>query len=418
MRALVFLCLVSCAAPHLGATRAAVTVTDDTASLQARLNAGGVIDLAPGTYRVTDTLLGHSDTTILGHGRARIELDTARNVDALLFQSAANIRINGIEVDGRKDLKSDAVNTGRGIHFSQVTNGVIEDSYIHDTFEHCIRVGGGASADTIDTTAITVRGNTLKNCGNHANDRGFGVWAFWRVKDLVIADNTILDTQAGGIAVDDASTDATPGKECERVVVSGNVVRGSASDSAYERGIMIEGTRDFSVTGNTVAGHNFGIVVNDGQGQTDTGRGTIKGNTIKALREGMYLVDCRDLTVSENDLEHDGVAPSSNHLGVYGRGASRVLFRSNRVRGFYDGIYFDAASTTPVISSNLVESSVRYGIRVGAAGTLVRDNVTRASGTSGYLFDSAARVPATIWRANSSLSETTFSGTTTGPTYQ
>ena len=463
-------------------------IVDDTTALNAVLAIGGVIRLPAGTYRVTDTLVGVSNTTLMGFGRAKIVLDTTSNVDVLRFRECTDVAIYGLEIDGKKSIKELTVSNGRGIHFNQVQRGIIADCYIHDTMEHGIRVGGGSDVyglvDSADTEDIIVCGNTVKNCGNASLDRGWGIWCFWRVKDTLIHGNIVTDCYTGGIMVDDASSDATPEKECLRFTISNNIVRDSDEASAFSRGINVEGARDFSVTGNIVTGHNRGIVVNDGQGATDTGSGEISGNTVRNRHYGLLIVDCRDVTVSGNHVEiysassvaHGaikveqgtdgnacerifitgntiksngagistrmtvGYVPSgagvnditvagneitytgtpgfsNQHVGIQIWDVARPLIRQNTVRGFYDGIYPDGDCVTPIVQDNIVENSTRYGIRVGAAGTVVRGNIFRGNGTSSLLFDSGARVATTVVGENISTDATFISGTTLGPTY-
>lgn len=455
-------------------------VTDDTAALNAALAVGGVLGLPAGVYRVTDTLVGASNTTLLGYGRAKIVLDTASNVDVLLFEQVSNVQVIGLEIDGQKATKSSATNTGRGIHFSQVEHGLIADCFVHDTYEHGIRLGGGSTVDTGDTTDIVVRNNLVEDCGNAANGRGWGIWAFWRVKDTLVQGNTVAGCYDGGIMFDDASSDATPGKDCERIVIDGNIVTDTDAAAPFGRGICIEGGRDFAITGNVVTGHNNGIVVNDGQGATDTGLGSISGNKVRARKAGLQIVDCRDLTISGNNIEvddasslahggiklekgssgnalerivvvgntvrsngagisnrmvtqatadqtglvvadnevvHTGAAATATHVGIQLYAFDLAVVRGNKVTAFYDGIYTDGDCATPVVQGNLVEDSVRYGYRSASPSTTVQDNTFRGNATSSLLFDSTARVAGTVVKGNVSSDTAFLSGTTTGPTY-
>jgi hypothetical protein len=82
-------------------------VTDDTVALQAALDIGGVIRATPGAvYKVTAAVyLSQDNTTFYGYG-AKLIHETATISSVLRVDDVDNCAVLGLEIDGRKSLKS------------------------------------------------------------------------------------------------------------------------------------------------------------------------------------------------------------------------------------------------------------------------------------------------------------------------
>lgn len=322
-------------------------VADSTAAIQSVLNlAIGSKVIAwfpPGTYKTTAALTVYDNTTVLSNNQAEVVLDTVSNVDVFCAAQRDNVHFFGINIDGKKQIKNIGTNTGRGIHLCQATNSSVSRCHIFNTYEHGVRLGGDGANNTADSQNNIIVKNVIRDCGNITHDRGWGIWVFWRVKDTVIDGNIVIDNHAGGIMVDDTSSDATLGKECLRFVINNNIVTGSSISSAFGRGICVEGSRDFSITGNVVTGHNSGILINDGQGGVDTGAGIITGNNVTCRNYGVRVVDSRDVTVTSNYVEitsYSSVAHGAIKVeqGTTGAPLKRVYIVKNNVKSNGAGI--------------------------------------------------------------------------------
>lgn len=451
-------------------------VVDDTAAIQDALDFGGLLVFPPGTYRITAQVSGASNTTVFGY-EAKLVLDGATLYDGLVWENKTNVRVFGLEIDGRKSIKNAGVDVGAGLYLHQVSDAVISDCLIHDTHEHGIQLGGSFDLDTADSSRIAIRDCTIRDAGNVAGNRGTGIFAFWRMKDLRIHGCAISGCHAGGIMVDDSSSDATPGKEAERVVISGNDIVNCPGP--LSRAIVVEGSRHITVTGNVISGVHSGIVFSNGQANSDTGLSTINGNEINCEGNGIWVFDARGVAISGNTVELDGASssfvaaiklehntgtapfditisgnqvrsdgpgisnrksggyvetaganivvdgntvvwtggvPDANHVGIQLNFVDGAVVRNNKVIGFFDGVFTDSACLSPVMQDNQPVNSTHCGVRVGAAASLVKGNHTRGSVTSGYIFDASARVASTRFEGNTA-DDTMFSGTTAGPTY-
>lgn len=354
--------------------------TDDTTAIRAALDVGGIIVFRHGlTFRITGKLSGSSNTIIIGYG-AKIELDTASNVDLLEFLDKSNVHIFGLEVDGKKSMKTDALNTGRGIHLHGITNGSIIGCTVHDTFEHGIRVGGDDSNDYASSN-IVVEKNHVYDCGIYnvtsTINRGFGIWIFWRVENFSVKNNYVHDNHFGGIHIDDASSGAEPNKECLNFSISNNVVlNNNGSDSApitaFSRGIGIEGCREFTVVGNIVLGHSYGLLINDGQGEARTGEGALSENTIDATNKGIYILDSENLDLSNNNVKVDGAGTvyGINIINLQaGIACKNITISGGSVRTSKRGI-----STWHGSSTDSVENLKISGVQITTIGDLTADS--------------------------------------------
>lgn len=451
-------------------------IADDTDAIQRALDGAGLIVFPPGTYRVTEQLSGSSNTTVTGY-QAKLVLDGSSLYDGLVWQDKTNVRVFGLEIDGRKSIKNAGVDVGAGLYLHQVSDAIVADCLIHDTHEHGIQLGGSFDLDTADSARIAIRDCTIRDAGNVAGNRGTGIFAFWRIKDLRIHGCAITGCHAGGIMVDDSSSDATPGKEAQRVVIDGNDI--VDCPGPLSRAIVVEGSRHCTVTGNVISDVHSGIVFSNGQANSDTGISTISGNEITCEGNGIWVFDARSVAISGNTVELDGASssfvaaikiehntgtapfditisgnqirsdgpgisnrksggyaetagsnivvdgntvvwtggvPDANHVGIQLNFVDLPVVRNNKVFGFFDGVFTDSSCTAPVMQDNQAVNSTHCGVRVGAAASLVKGNHTRGSVTSGYIFDASARVASTRFEGNTS-DDTMFSGTTSGPTY-
>lgn len=336
---------------------------DDTAEIQAALDAGGRVFFPPGDYKVTDTLeISESDTHIEGFG-ARIFHETATESDVIYAEGLSNISIRGIEVDGRKSLKSPSGSSeARGIHMYGIDNLLIEGCNVHDCVEHGIRVGQ-SSADPDESTRFRISDNLCKDNGNSANDRGWGIWLFGWVRGGTVTGNVCWDNQSGGIQIDDSSGDATADMESWRIAVTGNLVYSPGTFAATARtGIGISGTRQFSLNGNVVSGYNRGIHIASFQANEVVGYASITGNMVEAGNIALQLIDAAYLEISGNTFHALSTTVTDACANIYSDGGvetHHVSLMGNTFLCASRGIDIDIDASTNNDSHNILVSNNR-----------------------------------------------------------
>jgi parallel beta-helix repeat protein len=415
------------------------TPRNDQDTVQAALNAGGVLHVTQ-SYSLTNTaIITQNGTTLIGRGGA-LRHETSLRAKVLAATGLSNISVVDLEIDGRKSLKS---GTGAfptyGIDISDCDKWSVVGCYVHDCFEHGIRFGSVDDTPTPKTTNGLVANNISENNGNSTNGRGWGIWGIKKVDGLVVHGNRCVDNEAGGIMVDDTHN-PVDGLGGSNILIAGNLVRsGKTTWSAASRGIQISGESDFVISANRVqCGYAMGIAVTAGQAGTRTGSGNVSNNVVSASGEYGILVDtARRINVTNNQIfstgataaaaidlgnQSIGEAPmidvqvegnfilastvgiqhgrrtshntTSNNLTIRGNtvrktGATTSLHRAidvndaqgtaiidNTVSSFYDGIYFSTSATNNLVQGNTVASCANVGIRT-AQPTRVVHNICR-----------------------------------------
>lgn len=156
----------------------------ESTAIQAALDAantatGGTVHFPPGTYLINATLTLYSKVALIGDTSRSAVLKANAALDATML-SAVNrfgVLIWGLEIDGNRASQS----AGRGIVFTTTaTDVVIENCYIHDTYD-----------DAIDSANSAVRFRVanchLKDIGQH----GIEIVDASSNNDVVISNVTI-----------------------------------------------------------------------------------------------------------------------------------------------------------------------------------------------------------------------------------
>lgn len=440
-------------------------VTDDTASVQAAFTHGGRVIISK-PYKVTQTINFVLDgTSVFGYCGKLIH-ETASLLDVLYGRELEDIDIIGLEIDGRKALKSTAsVNGARGIHLYGCTRARVLSCYIHDCYEHGIRIGQ-ETADPAASNTILVSDNIIKDNGNDTNHRGWAVWGFGKITNLVVSGNICIDNE-GGIIADDVSGSGTPGNDNLNVVFDGNLVYSTlATYGASTKGLQVSGTTQFTMTGNRTNGYQVGIGVTSGQAGTLTGYGTITGNDVDAEEYGLWIWNATQVVVSGNRFEvsvtngasgiditstsvgapcediiidnnlivssEDGIlhgvssAQTGNNITIRGNtirctdvgvspigvrvlDATNVTIIDNEISDFLDGIETNSAVVYPLIKGNYIHDCTEYGLELSTP-SLVLQNTMRNNATADFRSTGTFNDATTIIKDNELLSTTPTSG--------
>lgn len=273
-------------------------VTDDTAAIQACMNANGIAYFPAGTY-LTGKLLLKSNQTLRGDGEALsiLKLKPQTNDHLIAGSSVSGVLVEGLTLDHDGDNQT----AGNAVRLSSCVNiefsscriknayghnvyilGTSSDVHIHDGKIHDAKTAGASNGVTAEDTvgsvrlvdnlmyrnaqnAIYVGGNNHQIIGNHcytsgqtnikvwkgdkhiiANNNsheavlGSGIHVDYGVDNAVVTGNTCWGNGEHGIAVMDTNT------ACSSVNVTGNTVRSNTLTGIYCRG-LINGT----VSGNT-----------------------------------------------------------------------------------------------------------------------------------------------------------------------
>ncbi len=321
-------------------------LTDDTAALQAALDAaakaevgpattGGVVYLPPqSTYKVVGPLRLPSNATLQGAGRSSV-IKMAAGTNTRLLKNAnasdTNIRIRDLTLDGnRANVTPDQAGAGTStIWMESVTGLWIEDCWLLDSalvgiqtnncsdvfllrnwIDHPIKFGIFVGTDSGTSTNVQLVGNTVKRSGRHGIvvDGGYGSQG--SVSHVLVADNYIETSSASpdwetlsGVTGGGIGIDVEEGVEAVRIL--GN----TCTDNANWQISVIAGQHDWPVLYATVADNTVSGGTLEGF-RIDQARSlTLGGNTSNGNgREGYYLSSCSGVTMRGNVAAFNGLS--------------------------------------------------------------------------------------------------------------
>tara|TARA_R110000803_G_scaffold1977_2_gene6495 strand:+ start:9359 stop:11803 length:2445 start_codon:yes stop_codon:yes gene_type:complete len=388
--------------------------TDDTAAIQAALDAGQAVDFGDlsNTYKVSSQVTIGAPTKLFGQG-------ATLDFSSVGISESPNLFSNGVDdivIDGLHFIggNSTGLPTGAGARTSmvrlggnniQVKNCEIEFSY-------------GPSIAMQGCTNYKVINNTIYGSGrdgiltSNFNSRP--------QKNGVISGNTIQLVGDDGIAVG-GDLGAMTGLQAENIVASNNTILGHATNNpnSFGRGILIHGAKNcvvsnnvitntysfglscapdlgtvpsncenITITGNTIT--NAGIAGDGGQPQSGIklalGTGyTVTGNTISSsVESGVVLDRCSSFTVSANVVKQNGT--NGTESGVFATNTSDGAISNNYIyANAVAGVLLDLTTDNLVVSGNTcydngvfagATGSQKAGVRIESANTIIlKDNV-------------------------------------------
>ena len=318
--------------------------------------------LGPGVYRAGDVKL-HAGAQILGvRGATRLALAGG----ALLFSAdgGEGITLAGLILDGGKQSPQRALVQINGVKDLQISDCTIENSAGNAVaLQACagrietntITQAGENGLFCLDSRGLTIRGNTIRNCGNG----GIRIWQSDKRHDgSIVAENRIEDIAArsGG--------DGQNGNGINLFRAAGVLVRDNALKGCAFSAIRGNAASSMQVLGNRCED----IAEVALYAEFDFEAAVISGN----------IVDNAAVGVSVTNFDHGG------RLAVVQGNLIRNL-RSRRPQGGPDaagvGIAVEADSA---VTGNVIERAPAMGISVGA-GRFLRDvtvsgNVIRETG--------------------------------------
>lgn len=441
-------------------------VADDTAAIQAALNAGMARVVVPaGMYRVTAKLIVPSNITLSGDGVASvIRLGNAANT--YMFENSGhtggsneNITFENLCLDGNV---ANQTNNGTAnkhiIRFKTVARLTVRDCTIRNSGTDCINL--------IDCDYATIRHNRLHNAYNHAvtfqNCDGL-VGGFNEVHDCGSKTDAFGFTSSGHafIGVNEPCNEVRlvgnyvhdMGDSClrnesggEGWVIADNIVVRTGKDSIKIMGRTVGSSRVLSVSsttnfviGDTVTGGSStatATVTNVGAGTvtvampgsgtsykyfwlyetvTSTSGGSATLNGIAAPHAKANIVSNNVLIDAGNHaIVANGIAPCiiSNNVilrtGVNAAGAAQSKWFSSA-----SGISVTDNAAEVQIVGNHIDAGYANGISVADCfAPIVRGNTCVRNGTNGISMDRCDRatVEHNVCFDNSASSSTTYAG--------
>jgi len=354
------------------------TGTEDTVALQAALNAGATgtnqIIVRTDKKHLTGELILPSNIEITGTGLLRLK-NNGTPKSALYATTKTNIKISGIEIDGNK-----ANNSGFscGIRLDNVTNCIIDKTYVHDCYGHGInvlcqtgnsyrnkinlnRVEGctenGITLDTFDSQVIgnTAKGNLSANFnlegtilnmtdtilqGNIADGAGVSNYGFklsTGCSGVILTGNAAFSHLYHGF---DLTCTNAPVKPLTRITLTNNNSYGNALS-----GFNITGSNDttYRVTNSIISGNRAWLNNLLGFYIVNVGDSIIKGNMADSNNQAggtdftgsnIAIVNTNDgNNIIEGNIARKGAETNKAYYGFYVRSSGNMIINND----FTDG---------------------------------------------------------------------------------
>ena len=325
--------------------------TNDTAAIQAALDASSNIHFPDGTYIVT-ALTVPSNRVLHGNGASSVikflssEDDTNMLANSDQSSGNSNIFIHNLKFDGDKSNHSVSAGFGRIIYFKLCDHVVIRDCLFNNSIRYTIWF------DQTDQSLIT--GNAFDSCyyATFLDD----------CEKVRIVANEVSNGEDRGIYLIEA-------KKC---VIANNTVTLTTSSGAYV------GIELFNSTGTSQDNVISGNFLNKGRiSVAKSSHCSITGNTI--ILADTYGIELT--TTSDYSSITGNVIRNSGQDGILMQGSSKVSIANNTIdtpASTYDGI--------------LVYASAGAGLATTNSVSVVGNTIYNCSGAAGYgirLFDNS-----------------------------
>jgi hypothetical protein len=328
-------------------------VADDTAAIQAALDAGKSVYLPDGTYAVTARLtLSTPNVQIYGSGIIKptatwTGVGTTKSLLTIEI-TASNATVNGLTFD------SDDTVIGSQINF-QVESFAPQTIVTNCRFLNSVMIGGASGS----CVAFRTTAPYCQAIGNYTQNTNGAI--FVQGTKCVVSNNVCVDPNDVGIVLN--------GPQCVGCVVSGNIID-NASLNSLSGGILVEeAANQWVIEGNSIYGLNNGIGI--GAINVAVFTSVIGGKIIGNVISGGSGVTTNPATGIYHNQNYIDVEIASNSVfGLpTGNANSRMIICAATGGSIHDNII--DGSTATGISSNV-------GIISGARGLTIRDNISYA----------------------------------------
>lgn len=330
-------------------------ITDDTAAIQAALDAGlGDVVLPDGDFKISAPLDMNDDQAFIGLG-GRLVTENLSFINAVNVTNRQNVRIRGINIVGPSGGNGfDSAIEITNSHGVTIENCLIKDigneAVTPNEWGHGIEIGGASSN-------VKILNNTIKNIKGYGQFRGDGI-TLRSSSNTLIQGNTIDTTRRMQIAITDDATDVKIiGNHLLNGYLDGIDVEPNSVNTTGEIAIQGNTIRNFgSKPGATIGAQYHGIDLHSNEFDNIS----ITGNIITA--ENAQAIACihgeniaKYATISSNVLVCNGYCGGITLSA--GNGFKNLIIANNVIREFdVYGIQGDKTATT-LISNNIIESS-------------------------------------------------------------
>jgi polygalacturonase len=388
-------------------------VVDDTAAIQAAVNAGRTIDFGSSafTYKIAGTITVASNTTLrLNKATVVQSVDQTPIINA---SNTSNVNIRDGRFVGKSEtsylnspssqaicIKADSaidlvVTGNRFENFYYSPLAVLLSGNRIEFSNNSIKGPGasvlGANINFRNTTGVTVIGTNLRIINNDIYDTAqgiiigegssevvvdsniihdlineHGIYADTGIRRLVISNNVIRNTGALGTGLKVQFYDSF-GIQPQCIAITGNVISDTGTD-----GILVDNTTgsptlkalDVTISGNSVL--NAGAYSIDIREAQDC---TVTGNTlVTPLQSGIVWDNCNGLLIADNYVRGSGTSGLRDLAQ-----SSNVTVKNNVVvnsalantAGDEFGIFLNSGATNCVIDGNIISdanANMQYGI--------------------------------------------------------
>ncbi len=341
----------------------------------------GDVWLSNGVYTLTTDVLGHSGFSIKGNRGAILKVADSTQINAINITNQQNVTISGITIDGNKDnhvQDGSTIDMVNGIYLKNSVGCVIENCLIKNTLYHGILTDTAANYNRIV-------GNDFKYCGSSGGyyDSSTGVCLYRNNFGNLVSGNHFDHSFAANIRAEETNgtsntiisnniingTIETYGVGIQLVDINSTVVKGNTIDNCFD-GFLINGktgvvTYGNQIAENTICNAYYGIDIfsfctsnsfksNIFIGSTgydfriedanvkytwlqgnfpttctisDSGTGTIYGNSINRAREGtVKLLDTWAVSPTNLANANDGDPLTSTGTGTIASGGSAFIY--------------------------------------------------------------------------------------------
>lgn len=426
-------------------------LTDDSAEIQAALNAHGTVLFPSGTYLVGTPLTMNSNNSIVGIGAVTIKKSATMASPLISATSKTNVSISDIAIDGNQAIQLTGVSTVKfdtcskvrlnnllcanlgasvaaastgAIQFDNCTDAQLMDSYIYTTWGmNAVMVSGGSGKyakihnnyihNTVSDSPITVDTSPYASVKDNYVEIGAGSLVSFNGPHGVVEGNTLIasatmSAQSHGIVFGHptATYAADYSSASHNKIIMGGFGYAGIGINNGDR-VVVDGNFISGTTANT-----YGIV-------SASTNSTISNNDITGIPSCIYANSTANFaTISSNNVYGtltgtfygiDTAAPttviSNNTINNFTRAvniqatATKTTFSGNNVAGFSSFGAVVAGVGYSIVGNQFNASGAGQCLLLNAADGTVSGNVLNTSGTAvtaGYGSLSAA----TFWRGN------------------
>ena len=374
--------------------------------------------LLPGQYNMNAPVLPGNDTVLYAYGATLVNTNTsllarpgAANESIVTLLGVDNVKIFGLETDGRKAFFAGVTEDRHGVLISGATNIVLEDVYNHDSKgDGVLVIGASYSGGVPALVPRNIHLNRVRNIGNYRQGMSVvcvdGLWA-----SACDFNDTAGTSPQAGVDIEPSLV----GELCRNVNFDACNFNGNAGAglAIVRFGTPTAEQRGCRVTRSTMRANFHGIGLSGGEGlvadqcileeNVEDGLSLADGNGFTDLRfsrghirrngkRGVALVPVdqttvvRRIRIEDTDIRDNSQASPGTYSGIaIFRGTfSRIGFFRNTIEGIShaNGILTDnfGGLTTinyfQVIDNNLSGNTAPSSYGVTATNAVYRDNLT------------------------------------------